>query len=111
MADKERERITVWVTISSHRLLGPVFFEETVNNECYLSTLCNTFVPHLLATGFPLQTQWFMQDGARLHTVKVLDVLHNTFDSHFITDQLPNCPPNGPDLNPCDYFLWGFLKD
>jgi hypothetical protein len=24
-------RITVWVTISSHRLLGPIFFEETVN--------------------------------------------------------------------------------
>ena len=22
-----------------------------------------------------------------------------------------NLPPNSPDLNPCDYFLWGYLKD
>jgi hypothetical protein len=54
-------RITVWVAISSHGLLRPIFFEETVNIEHYLSMLWNTFVPHLLATGLPLQTQWFMQ--------------------------------------------------
>jgi hypothetical protein len=38
------------------------FFEETVNSERYLSMLRDTFVPHLLATGLPLRTQWFMQD-------------------------------------------------
>jgi hypothetical protein len=47
----------VWVTISSHGLLGPIFFEETVNTERYLSMLRDTFVPHLLATGLSLQTQ------------------------------------------------------
>jgi hypothetical protein len=47
-------RITVWVAISSHGLLGPIFSEETVNSEHYLSILCNTFVPHL-AEGLPLQ--------------------------------------------------------
>jgi hypothetical protein len=26
-------RITLWVAISSHGLLGPIFFEETVNSE------------------------------------------------------------------------------
>jgi hypothetical protein len=49
--------LMMMIAISSHGLLGPVFFEETVNNEHYLSMLCNTFVPHLLATGLPLQTQ------------------------------------------------------
>jgi hypothetical protein len=44
-------RITVWVTISSHGLLGPIFFEEAVNSERYSSMLHNTFVPHLLAMG------------------------------------------------------------
>jgi hypothetical protein len=110
--------ITVWVTISSHGLLGPIFFEETVNSERYLSKLCNTFVPHLLATGLPLQTQWFMQDGAWPHTVNiVLDFLHDNFDSRVISNRFPNrfacgqnLPPNSPDLNTCDYFLWGFLK-
>jgi hypothetical protein len=65
-------RITVWVTISSHGLLGPIFFEETMSSECYLSMLHNTFVSHLLATGLPLQTQWFMHDGARPHTQQML---------------------------------------
>jgi hypothetical protein len=79
-------RITVWVTISSHGLPGPVYFEETVNGECYLSILHNTCVPHLLATGLLLQTQWFMQVGGRLHTANaVLDSLHDTFDSHVIS--------------------------
>jgi hypothetical protein len=57
--------IAVWVAILSDGLLGTVFFEETVNSECYLSMLCSTFVPHLLAIDLPLQTQQFIQDGAR----------------------------------------------
>jgi hypothetical protein len=78
------KRITVRVAISSHGLLGPIFFEEKVLSECCLSILCNTFVPHL-ATGLPLQTRWFMQDGARLHTANVvLDSLHDTFNSHHL---------------------------
>jgi hypothetical protein len=50
----------MWVAISSHGLLEPIFFEKTVNSERYLSMLLNTVVPHLLAAGLPLQTQWFM---------------------------------------------------
>jgi hypothetical protein len=65
-------RNTVWVTISSHGLLGSIFFEETVNSKHYLSLLCKTFVPHLLATGLPLQTQWFMLDGARPYKANVV---------------------------------------
>jgi hypothetical protein len=111
-------RITVWVAVSSHGLLMPIFFEETVNSGCYLSKSCNTFEPHLLATGLPLQTQWFMQHGPRPHTANVvLDFPHDTFDSHVISNRIPDCfacgqnwLPNSPDLNPCDYFLWGLLK-
>jgi hypothetical protein len=103
----------VWVTISSHGLLGPIFFEETVNSERYCRMLHNTFVPNLLATSLLLQTQWFMQDGARLYTANiVLDFLHDTFDSHVISNRFSdrfacgqNWPPNNPDLNSCDYFL------
>jgi hypothetical protein len=74
-------RITVWAAISSHGLLGPIFFEETVNSVRYLSMLPNTFVLHRLSAGLPLQTQWFVQDGARLHTANIiLDFLHDIFD-------------------------------
>jgi hypothetical protein len=75
-------------------------------------------VPHLLATGLPLQIQWFMQDGARPHTKNiVLDFMHDIFASRVISNRFPdrfacgqNWPTNSPDLNPCDYVLSGFLK-
>lgn len=28
-----------------------------------------------------------------------------------MTDSGIEWPPYSPDLNPCDYFLWGYLKD
>jgi hypothetical protein len=62
----------MWVIISSYGLLMPIFFEKTLNSGHYLSMLWNTFVPHPLATGLPLQTQWFVQDGARSHTANVV---------------------------------------
>jgi hypothetical protein len=95
-------RITVWVAISSHELLGPICYEEAVNSGRYLSMLRNTSAPHLLATGLPLQTQWFMQDGARLHTANVVsDFLHDTFDSHVISNRFPDrvaCERNWPPI-------------
>jgi hypothetical protein len=98
---------------------GVIFFEETVSSERYLIMLHNTFVPQLLATGLPLQTQWFMQDGARPYTENVvLEFLHDTFDSRVISNRFPdrficgqNLTPNSSDLNPCDYSLLGFLKE
>jgi hypothetical protein len=81
--------------------------------------LHHIFVPHFLATGLPLQTQWLMLDGARMHTANVvLDFLLDTFDSCVISNRFPdrfayekNWPLNSPDLNQCDFFLLGLLKD
>jgi hypothetical protein len=39
-------------------LLGPIFFEETVNSECYLSMLRNTFLHHHLATNSVVHAGW-----------------------------------------------------
>ncbi|PSN38866.1 hypothetical protein C0J52_26669 [Blattella germanica] len=50
-------RITVWAAISSHGLIGPFFFEEIVNSKRYLSMLRNNFIPQLLATALPFNTQ------------------------------------------------------
>jgi hypothetical protein len=60
-----------------------------------------------------------MQDGARLQAANVvLDILHDTFDSHVTSNRFAdhfacgqNWPLSSPDLNPCDYVLWGFLKE
>jgi hypothetical protein len=44
--------------------------------------------------------------------------VHGTFDSRVISNRFlerfacgQNWPPDSPDLNPCDYFLWEFLKE
>ncbi|KAJ4441134.1 hypothetical protein ANN_10984 [Periplaneta americana] len=62
-------------------IIGPIFFDETVNQVRYKTTLESSFIPHLMAKAFPMETQWFMQDGAPPHTANtVLDYLHEMFD-------------------------------
>jgi hypothetical protein len=112
-------KVTVWVAISSNSLIGPIFFNETVDSQRYLHMLQNDFVPQLMATQLLIGTQWFMQDGATPHTVNVvLDFLNTIFGPRVMSHRYPqrhNCgqfwPPLCLDLNPCDFFLWGFLKE
>jgi len=55
---------------------------------------------------------WFQQDGAMAHTAqKSMAVLREMFPDRLISlrgDIL--WPAHSPDLTPCDYFLWGYLK-
>jgi hypothetical protein len=67
-----------------------------------------------------VDTTFPQQGGARPHTPNVIFcVLHDVF---FFSSVLSNrqisttlwvwlWPPCSPDLNSCDYFLWGYLKD
>jgi hypothetical protein len=57
MRDNYGNKITVWVAISSHGIIGPVFFNETVNSYCYLAILHNNFMLQLIATELPISTQ------------------------------------------------------
>jgi hypothetical protein len=53
---------------------------------------------------------YFQQDGASPHRgKKVQKYLKNKFGDRFI-DKKTCPPPRIPDLNPCDFFLWGYLK-
>jgi hypothetical protein len=48
--------------------------------------LRNNFMPQLIATELPINTQWFMQDGARPHTANVvLDFLYESFGLRVIS--------------------------
>lgn len=55
-----------------------------------------------------------MQDGAPPHWKKgITDFLKSHFQNRIIAIK-SNCtdwPSFSPDLNPCDFFLWGYLKD
>ncbi|GBL92350.1 hypothetical protein AVEN_35877-1 [Araneus ventricosus] len=56
----------------------------------------------------------FTQDGASPHIATPVKQLLNL---HFRNDRIIShhfataWPPRSPDLNPCDFWLWGYLKD
>lgn len=119
-------KVTVWCGISSRGILGPFFFEEngrtvTVNGTRYLDMLENQFYPELSNLTFNnTQIQWtdypewwYMQDGAPAHTtVRARNYLADKFDTRTIGYRLANhWPARSPDMTPCDFFLWGYVKD
>ncbi|GBM41323.1 hypothetical protein AVEN_241483-1 [Araneus ventricosus] len=55
-----------------------------------------------------------MQDGAHPHIYRrVKQWLRQHFtDARMISYNFPTAwPPRSPDITPCDFWLWGFLKD
>lgn len=112
-------KVMAWCAISKRGIIGPFFFEGTVTSQVYLNMLETFFIPELRRRRIPLRHQWFQQDGARPHTTnEVLDFLNQKFGNRVISNRFPDrfgggflWPPTSPDLNPCDFYLWGFLKD
>ena len=91
---------------------------ENVNSARYKEMLENEFIP--AAQGMDcVEGWWFMQDGARPHrTAEVFRLLDEHFPGRIIGLDYESqfgggmdWPPYSPDLNPCDFFLWGYLKD
>ena len=102
------EKIHVWCAISANRVFGPFYFEETVKKENYLEMLQTFFWPKLLRTKHH-EKYYFQQDGAAAHTSNIVQAWGTSkFGRKFLNKQM--WPPRSPDLNPCDYFLWGYLK-
>jgi len=102
------EKLLVWCAMSAEGIIGPYFFEETVNQHNYLKMLQTYFWRRHVHTP-NYAKYYFLQDGATPHTA---DIVQNWLSEKFskkIVDK-KKWPPRSPDLNPCDYFLWGYLK-
>ena len=112
-------KVTDWCAMGSFGVWGPYFFEEedatvTVTSHRFcemLETFLRPKVAQLLADYEP-DDVWFQQDGARSHTSRrSLGILQIIFPSHVISLRGDiGWPPRSPDLNPCDFFLWGYVK-
>lgn len=110
---QDKFSINVWAGIIGNRLLGPYVMPQRLNGPAYLHFLQNT-LPVLLEDlpyGLRLET-FFMHDGAPAHfSVLVREYLNQTYPDRWIGRGGPvTWPPRSPDLNPLDYFLWGYLK-
>jgi len=56
------------------------------------------------------KSYYFHQDGALGHRAKTVQSwLEKKFGGKFVKKD--KWPPSWPDLNPCDFCLWGYLKD
>lgn len=109
------QRLTVWCALSRVGIIGPYFFEENgvavaVNSARYRHMIEEFFLPRL--EEMDVGEVWFQQDGATAHTARnVMTVLRQRFPGRLISLRGDlQCPARSPDLAPCDYFLWGYLK-
>jgi hypothetical protein len=106
--------LNVWVGLYEDVLIGPIIYEENLNGEMYDNFLRTRMLDLLDEVPLNrLQNMWWQQDGAPPHnTLRVRNTLNEMFPNKWIGNRGPvEWPARSPDLSPCDFFLWGRLKD
>lgn len=106
------QRTTVLAALSRNWLGGPYFFHGTVTADAYREVLREFLLPDLEAAN--VNDVFFMQDGAPAHTaVETRQFLIDSFGADRLIGRFFNLPwpSRSPDLNPVDFFLWGFVRD
>ena len=112
-------KCTAWIAISKHGIIGPFWFEDengravTINKERYIEVLGMFWTALGRRRGVSRAAHWFKQDGATPHTANdSLAWLQQRFPGRLISRRCdPEWSPHSPDLNPPDFYLWGYLKD
>lgn len=99
-------KIGVWAAISRRRVIGPIFFENTIDGRRY-----REIITHFIAL---LEREerdcFFQQDGAPAHTArKTIEFLTDFFGERLVGRGL--WPARSPEMTPPDCFLWGYLKN
>jgi hypothetical protein len=100
--------VMVWCGLTSAGIIGPYFFDDNVTGGKYLAMLKTFLWPKIR-----YQRMYFQQDGASSHyAVPVRDWLDEKLPARWLGRRGPiEWPARSPDLTPCDFFLWGYLKD
>ncbi|CAD6229696.1 GSCOCG00012127001-RA-CDS, partial [Cotesia congregata] len=114
---QRRFSINMWTGLymAGPCLVGPFEFQENLNQNNYTDFLDRCLHPLCLRAGITQQQydqMWFQQDGAPAHTSGGAQAwLWAHFPNRYIgRGGILDWPPRSPDLNPLDFFLWGYLK-
>lgn len=110
---QERFKVNVWAGMVGDQLIGPYVLPPRLTGAAYLNFLNN--VLENLLEDVPLATRinmWYLHDGAPAHYInEVREWLNQHFPRKWIGRNGPVLwPPRSPDLNSCDFFLWGHMK-
>jgi hypothetical protein len=101
-------KLGVWCAISARRITGLVIFHEAINSERYVRLILSPF--YIQQTNEEKSYAHFVQDNATAHIANnSMVALDNVFGERIISPGL--WPPQSPDLNSCDFYLWGTLKE
>ena len=112
-------KVTAWCALSSIGIIGPFWFQDdqgkttTVNQKRYQQVIRKFSRSLKRGKGVILKEQWFMQDGAAPHAANdTVKLLREKIEERIISRRTENpWAPHSPDLNPLDFFLWGYAKD
>lgn len=104
----------VWAGIIGDRILGPVFLPRRLTGRNYRRFLRVTLPPLLEEVPLTMRrVMWLLHDGAPAHFANIVRThLNRVFPGRWIGRGGPVAwPARSPDLNPCDFWLWGHLKN
>jgi len=117
------QKVTVWCGFTADFLLEPPFFEEDQNDRLQTTTVSGPRYHQMLdSVVLPALRQRlsddefnqliYHQDGAPPHIYRpVKALLQDSFNHRIISRHFPTSwPPRSPDLNPLDFWLWGYLQ-
>jgi hypothetical protein len=98
--------------ISANLVIGPIFYERTLDIEQYINEILNQFFVNLAPAEERVVN--FMQDGANpLTAMETILALPGVFGEFNGEDRIlikSLWRPRYPDPNPCDFYFWGKLK-
>ena len=113
--ERDSPKVNVFCAMLSRKLYGPFFFtEKTVTGHTYLDMIQQWLFPQMREDS---DNFLFQQDGAPPHYHNDVRDFLNELPQSWIgrAGNNDNCfehwPPRSPDLTPCDFFLWGYIKD
>ena len=95
-------KVGVWCAMSRRRIIGQIFFTETITAERYRRDIIAPFIDEL--SDEEKTTGYFQQDVATAHTANSsLRYLSNVFQARLISKGL--WPPRSPNLSALDFYL------
>lgn len=108
--------VNVWGGVFNNRVIGPFFIQGNQNAESYAQFIEEELRNMLLESGVTeeeIDEMWFMQDGHPAHTSNIgLESIRQMFGQRIISSRTQyEWAPRSPDLTPCDFFLWGYIKE
>ena len=108
-----RTSVNVWCGMINNKILGPIFYNGTLNGQRYLNFLQNEI--EVFLDELPLETYrtliW-QQDGAPPHATRAVINFLNERHAEWIGRRGTIAwAPNSPELSHLDSFFWGHVKN